>query len=123
MLKSLVSTVVAGLLITLGTSASGDELDAPPILNERSEADYYQPPVPQRYEPDTGAIVRQKAMVRGEQRAARLASSTWYGISNSRPTTAATPFTSRYGHVWEMPGGRPYSWYPIWQPTYVVYTR
>src|SRR5438270_3405962 len=61
---------------------------------------------------DARAIIQQKAEVRAEQRGARLAASSWYGITNSRPSGTATPFTARYGSVWEMPGGRPYSWYP-----------
>jgi len=59
-------------------------------------------------------IVQQKAQVRAEQRQERMASMNWYGMSNSRPNAATTPFTSRYSSVWEMPGGRPYSWTPSW---------
>ena len=33
-------------------------------------------------------------------------------MSNGRPIGAPTPFMSRYSPVWEMPGGRPFSWYP-----------
>ena len=66
------------------------------------------------------AIVQQKAQARAEQRMDRMASSNWYGISNSRPSGSSTPFTSRYGSSWEMPGGRPYSWYPAYaRPNYV----
>ena len=69
---------------------------------------------------DARAIVQQKAQARAEQRNDRLATSSWYGMSNSRPTTAASPSASRYGSVWEMPGGRPYSWYPAYaRPNYV----
>jgi hypothetical protein len=68
------------------------------------------------------AIVQQKAQARAEQRMDRLASSSWYGISNSRPSGSSTPFTSRYGSSWEMPGGRPYSWYPAYaRPNYVFF--
>ena len=69
---------------------------------------------------DARAIVQQKAQARAEQRNDRIATSSWYGISNSRPSGSATPFTSRYGSSWEMPGGRPYSWYPAYtRPNYV----
>jgi hypothetical protein len=69
---------------------------------------------------DARAIVQQKAQARGEQRNDRLATSAWYGISNSRPTSSATPWGSRYGSQWEMPGGRPNSWYPAYaRPNYV----
>jgi hypothetical protein len=71
---------------------------------------------------DARAIVQQKAQARGEQRMDRLATSSWYGISNSRPAGSSTPFTSRYGSSWEMPGGRPYSWYPAYtRPNYVFF--
>jgi hypothetical protein len=71
---------------------------------------------------DARAIVQQKAQARAEQRNDRLASSSWYGISNSRPSGSSTPFTSRYGSSWEMPGGRPYSWYPAYaRPNYVFF--
>ena len=66
------------------------------------------------------AIIQQKAQVRAEQRQERMASMSWYGMSNSRPNAATTPFTSRYSSTWEMPGGRPYSWTPAWsRPNYV----
>lgn len=68
------------------------------------------------------AIVQQKAQARAEQRNDRMATSSWYGISNSRPSGSSTPFTSRYGSSWEMPGGRPYSWYPAYaRPNYVFF--
>jgi len=68
------------------------------------------------------AMVQQKAQARAEQRMDRLATSSWYGMSNSRPSGSSTPFTSRYGSSWEMPGGRPYSWYPAYaRPTYVFF--
>src|SRR3954464_669962 len=71
---------------------------------------------------DARAIAQQKAQARGEQRMDRLAASSWYGISNSRPSGSSTPFTSRYGSSWEMPGGRPYSWYPASaRPNYVFF--
>jgi hypothetical protein len=71
---------------------------------------------------DARAIVQQKAEARSEQRMDRMASASWYGISNSRPSGSSTPFTSRYGSVWEMPGGRPYSWNPPYsRPNYVFF--
>jgi hypothetical protein len=69
---------------------------------------------------DARAIVQRKAQARAEQRMDRMATSSWYGMSNSRPSGSSTPFTSRYGSSWEMPGGRPYSWYPAYaRPNYV----
>ncbi len=69
---------------------------------------------------DARTIVQQKAQARAEQRQDRMESLAWYGMSASRPTGAATPFTSRSSPMWEMPGGKPLSWYPSWaQPNYV----
>src|SRR5262249_40600380 len=71
---------------------------------------------------DARAIVQQKAEARSAQRMDRMAASQWYGVSNSRPSTTTTPFGSRYGSVWEMPGGRPNSWYPAYaRPNYVFW--
>jgi hypothetical protein len=71
---------------------------------------------------DARALAQQKAQARAEQRMDRMATSAWYGMSSSRPSGTSTPFTSRYGSVWEMPGGRPYSWYPAYaRPNYVFW--
>ena len=75
---------------------------------------------------DAVANIQRKAEARAEQRQARLASMSWYGMSNGRPTGGPTPFTSRYGPTWESPGGRPFSWYPSYtytSPTVVWYRR
>jgi hypothetical protein len=89
-------------------------------LAERDATFYTQP----TYKPNSLAIVHEKAQANAFQRRARLASMSWYGMSNSRPQAAATPFTSRYSPVWEMPGGKPYSWYPTYRwPGYGYYVR
>jgi len=72
---------------------------------------------------DSLQLIQQRAQVRAEQRNSRMASMQWYGMSNSRPQANATPFTGRYSPVWEMPGGRPYAWYPQARPGYVMYWR
>jgi hypothetical protein len=72
---------------------------------------------------DSLAIVQQKAQTRAQQRMDRLASLQWYGMSNSRPLASPTPFMTRYSPLWEMPGGRPFSWYPYARPGYVMYWR
>jgi hypothetical protein len=85
------------------------------------DASYYSQP---EYRPNSLSMIHEKAQARAAQRQARLASLAWYGMSNSRPQAASTPFTSRYSPVWEMPGGKPYSWYPMYQwPGYVHYVR
>jgi hypothetical protein len=90
---------------------------------ETRDASYYPQSQP-TYNPNTRAIIHEKAQAYAAQRQARLASLSWYGMSNSRPQASATPFTSRYSPTWEMPGGKPYSWYPNYQwPGYNHYVR
>jgi hypothetical protein len=88
--------------------------------DERDESWYYTQP---SYRPNPRAIIHAKAQTRAAQRQTRLASMAWYGMSNSRPTGAPTPFTSRYSPVWEVPGGRPFTWHDRTWPTYVLYVR
>lgn len=89
-------------------------------VQERDSTFYAQP----TYKPNALAMVHEKAQSNAYQRRARLASMSWYGMSNSRPQAAATPFTSRYSPVWEMPGGKPYSWHPTYRWTgYGYYVR
>jgi hypothetical protein len=88
---------------------------------ERDQTWYRQPE--SSYRQDTRAIIQQKAQVRAAQRTARIASMNWYGMSNSRPTAASTPFTSMYSPVWQQPGGRPFAWNTTFWPTSVVYVR
>jgi hypothetical protein len=84
---------------------------------DRDDSLYYQQSTD--YQPNPRAIVQQKAMQRAQQRQLRIASMNWFGMSNSRPTAASTPFTSLYGPAWQMPGGRPFAWNPgspqLWQ--------
>lgn len=42
-------------------------------------------------------IIQAKAQARAAQRAAILASRQWYGYSQARPNTTATPFSGMYG--------------------------
>jgi hypothetical protein len=87
-----------------------------PADEPRSESWYYQQP---NYQPNPRAIIHQKALARSSQRDARLASLNWYGMYNARPTAAPTPFTTLYSPVWQVPGGRPFAWYPTWRTVYV----
>jgi hypothetical protein len=118
-LKAIVPAVFLGLVLT-GYSHAQDLSTSDDAAPQREESWYREQPT---YKPDTRAIVHQKAQIRADQRQARLASLSWYGMSNSRPTGAPTPFTSRYSPVWEMPGGRPFAWYPYVRPGYVMYWR
>jgi hypothetical protein len=59
----------------------------------------------QRSYHDPREAVRRKAAYRTQQRQLRLAAQQWYGVSNSRPTAASTPFSGgTYGP--EFGGGR-----------------
>jgi hypothetical protein len=95
-------------------------LDPMPGSENEKEQSWYREQAPKS---DALAIVQQKAQIRAQQRMDRLASMQWYGMSGSRPQSLATPFSSRYGSLWEMPGGKPYSWYPYARPGYVMYWR
>ncbi len=85
----------------------------------RDDSWYYHPSTEAtNNQPSPRQIVQQKAMARSQQRADRIASTNWYGMSNARPTAAPTPFTSMYSPAWQMPGGRPYAWF-AGRPTYI----
>lgn len=112
-----------GLAIGSGTCLAAGNLAAPTTTStgeeQQSESWYRE----HAAKPDAKAIAQQKAMVRADQRMARMASMQWYGMSNSRPQASGTPFSTRYSPLWEMPGGRPYAWYPMSRPGYVMYWR
>jgi predicted GIY-YIG superfamily endonuclease len=121
MMRRLINTSVLalafGIVSGLCASATAEEIDLSALEVER-DSTYYQT---QTYRPNPRAIVHEKAQARAYQRQARMASMQWYGMSNSRPQAASTPFTSRYSPVWETAGGKPYSWRPTYDwPVYYV---
>ena len=59
---------------------------------------------------DPQESVRRKAEFRSSQRAQRIASSHWYGMSNSRPAANATPLFSTYSPTWVSSSFDPYRW-------------
>jgi len=112
--------VVAASLTACSCFAAGTlmNVDAEEQSHDQSWNREHKPSI----KSDARAIVQQKAQARAEQRMDRMASSSWYGVTNARPSGSSTPFTSRYGSVWEMPGGRPYSWNPPYsRPNYVFF--
>jgi hypothetical protein len=120
-MRATLKAVLQGVCVALCLAACRDTTaqDAQtksPAEPQRSESWYYQQP---NYQPNPRAIVHQKALERSTHRAARLASLSWYGMSNARPTAGPTPFTSLYSPVWQVPGGRPFAWYPTWRTVYV----
>lgn len=129
--------VLLGSLCMFGGVARGEEMEldeidveatSSPVNQARPQARddswYYQP------QQETAApkvnprlIAQQRAMARGQQRDARLASMNWYGYSNSRPTAAPIAFcTPLYGPAWQSPYGAGFSW-RMGQPTYIVTSR
>ena len=112
--------LAAGVYLAAGSPLAAQGPDNQAVVVEERESTYYPQPT---YRPDPRSIIHQKAQARAYQRQARLASMSWYGMSNSRPMAASTPFTSRYSPVWEMPGGRPFAWHPNSWPTQVYYVR
>jgi hypothetical protein len=63
--------------------------------------------------------VRRNAEFRAAQRRGRLAAMKWYGISNSRPTASATPFTGVYSNTWAGLARHPMIW-PVAYPSVVL---
>ncbi len=63
---------------------------------------------------DPAQAVRRKAEIRGMQRAERLASLKWYGMSNSRPVfTNVTPILGGFGSAsWTSNSYDPNRWRP-----------
>jgi hypothetical protein len=115
--------MLIGLCLAANSSATAQQYnrDRGSWDGERDQSWYQQPTT---YQSDTRAIIQHKAQVRAAQRSARLASLSWYGMSNSRPTAAPTPFMTLYSPVWQVPGGRPFAWFASNQPTtYVIYNR
>src|SRR3989304_4731520 len=123
MLRLFIGAALVGSLLVTGAPTRADEFDddhSPVNQNsspDRDESWYYQPSTePTSYQPNPLAIIHQKALAPGQQRSDRLAALNWYGMSNSRPTAAPTPFTSLYSPVWQAPGAKPFVWYTSGRP-------
>jgi hypothetical protein len=118
-LKRIIGSASVALMFSCSCLAAGDFMGN--ATSEEPHEQSWKREQKLRSKPDSLAIIQQRAQARAEQRQTRMATLAWYGISNSRPGATSTPFTSRYGSAWEMPGGQPYSWYPGYtQPTYVL---
>lgn len=135
-MRRILRGLVVGLLVAVGGIASADEIavdefdveaSASPLNQARPQARddswYYNPqqdattPAPARR-----TIAQERAIARGNQRSARMASMAWYGMYNGRPTAAPIPFcTPLYGPAWQSPYGAGFSW-RMGQPTYIVTT-
>jgi hypothetical protein len=100
--------------------AAADDVPGQTAHSESASDNWYDYDQQPQYRPNPTAIIQQKAQYRAMQRQARIASMQWYGMSNARPTAAATPFCSMYSPAWQMPGGRPYAWYSCERPVYII---
>ncbi|QDU56287.1 hypothetical protein [Aeoliella mucimassa] len=112
MITNLARTVALLGLFTFASlaSAQNNPLD---MMSEESPSDssWHSETTPEP-ELTPRMIIQQKAQARAYQRIARIESMKWYGMSASRPLSNATPFAGVPSPRWEMPGGRPFSWYP-----------
>jgi hypothetical protein len=111
--------LTALVLLSSAAPAQADEdavVDSTTVTNTE-EAWHYRSPMPHA---ETPSLAKQKAMLRGQQRMARLDAMRWYGFSNSRPTTAGIPWTSMYSPAWQTPGGRPFPWYATRRPVVII---
>jgi hypothetical protein len=116
MYRLLFPALLACCALTVSGPAWAEDLDRPEdARQDLGQSWYYQQST--AYQPNPRAIIHQKAMARAQQRAHRISSMNWYGMSNLRPTASPTPFMSMYSPAWQMPGGRPFAWYTSGRPT------
>src|SRR5262249_52546276 len=69
---------------------------------------------------DPKLVMRRRAELRGQQRADRLASQHWYGISNSRPVVSSMPWMGGYAPFWGSNTYDPLRWRPPSAPLVVI---
>jgi hypothetical protein len=110
----------ACLWLSAARPAAAEEPRQRTAQRDEAQQNWYDYDEPSEYRPDPVAIIQQKAMIRAQQRQDRAAAMQWYGMSNARPTAAATPFCSMYSPAWQMPGGRPFAWYASQRPIYIL---
>lgn len=91
----------------------GPAASAPPAA-ERAEYSGYTGKMTQR------EFIQAKAAAKSARRNAVLEARQWYGCSQARPTTLATPFTGSYGAQSNGFGyGRASAYYAGWRTGYV----
>lgn len=120
-MRAFICCGVAAMLfaVTSPASAQRPSEEDRDIQNESDEW-YYESG---QMKVDPLRVHQQKSAERAAQRRARIASMAWYGMSNSRPTASATPFTGMYSPAWQTPGGRPFAWYPRTYSSTVYFVR
>ncbi|MGD9645762.1 MAG: hypothetical protein AB7U73_08620 [Pirellulales bacterium] len=124
----LLAPALLALCGLLGTGAQAQESGRRPLiyggdmsmgeLTPTPEMWFYQQELRQFQDPH--AMVRRRAEFKAAQRHARMESSAWYGIYNSRPTTQYTPFMGgTYGPAFG--GSRDFNrWYPNNRPVILL---
>lgn len=129
-----VGALVLGLLVTFGVAVVAAEIEeveefdsqaSSPVNQQRvpprADSWYYHPTTETNtYNPNPRQIIQHRAMARAQQRSDRLASLSWYGMYNARPTAAPIPYcTPLYSPAWQSPYGAGFSWRQG-QPTYII---
>ncbi|TWT41530.1 hypothetical protein [Botrimarina hoheduenensis] len=104
--------LLAVLALTVSSLATAQDMaldgESVPAEQRQSGWDYEQSVAPST----PTQIIQQKAQSRGAQRASRIAAQEWYGYSQARPRTNATPFSGMYGtHFNGSVFGRPAAHY------------
>jgi hypothetical protein len=117
-LRIMFLVVLCESCLACGATCFGQESEPITPNDEATSQSWYQPST---YQPLPRAIIHERAFMRANQRQARLAAMSWYGMYNARPTAGPTPFTSIYSPVWQQPGGRPFAWHASSRPTYFFY--
>ena len=95
---------------------------SPGEVNPTPEMWFYQQYQLQHKDPH--ALVQHQAELRAAERAHRIASMQWYGMSNSRPRASNDPFNNDYGPSWTS-GNRftPNRWDANIHSTVVIFPR
>ncbi|MCI0360462.1 MAG: hypothetical protein L0211_18450 [Planctomycetaceae bacterium] len=65
--------------------------------------------------------VRRKAEYVAQQRALRIESMKWFGMSNARPIASTTPFMDEYAPAWVGNGYHPYHWVGVGSSSAIYY--
>lgn len=111
---SLLAVAVTQMASSLAVGQEGGAENDQPFGADSSW--YYDTPSARQPE---YTVAQQKAMLRAEQRMARLAIARWYGYSASRPTHTGGTFTTIHNPSWGWSVGRPFGW-TLHRPVVVV---
>ncbi len=115
-MKTLALPLAALSIVTLcGTASAQDVVQAEPVPLERPTDSAQSRDGRAKWQSMSQAVdprwaVVRNAQLRGTQRRSRLAAMKWFGLSNSRPAAAATPFTGVYSNTWTGSPLQPYAW-------------